>query len=90
MKAQEIKDKLRDLGITLSILEEATGIKRSHFSQVINHHNKSMKVATTVAKAIGVPVEQAFPNHFEVANKRKAAKVLRQQAVAEVRERLAS
>lgn len=90
MKANEIKAALQNRGLTYSMIADATGIKIAHISAIINRHNKSMKVANIVAKAIELPVEQVFPEHFTVLNQRKKAHELRQVAVNDLRQRLAS
>ncbi|WP_065204276.1 helix-turn-helix domain-containing protein [Shewanella woodyi] len=90
MKANEIKAALQERGLTYSMIADAAGIKIAHISAIINRHNKSMKVANIVAKAIDLPVEQVFPEHTAVLNQRKKEQERRQNAVNDLRQRLAS
>ncbi|PKG73155.1 DNA-binding protein [Shewanella sp. GutCb] len=90
MKANEIKAALQERGLTYSMIADATGVKIAHISAIINRHNKSMKVANIVAKAIEQPVERVFPEHFTVINQRKKDQEHRQLVIDDLRQRLAS
>ena len=83
MKTNEIKEALRSKGLTYSIIADSSDLTVARISQVITRASSSKLVAEVIAKAIEEPVEEVFPEMF-------VEQIKRQQAVENLRQRLAS
>jgi lambda repressor-like predicted transcriptional regulator len=86
MKTEEIKEALRNQGLTYSMVAEASDLTVPYISSIITRATTSMRVATIISKVIDKPVEEVFPEMFVT----KITDEKRQVAVDQLRQRLAS
>ncbi|MER2490674.1 helix-turn-helix domain-containing protein [Catenovulum sediminis] len=85
MTPQEIKDELNARGYTLAMLARAINKSPNTVSGVINRHITSNFIAEKLAKAIGKPVCEVFPEVQTYAKLRQ-----QQEKQAELEQLLAS
>jgi lambda repressor-like predicted transcriptional regulator len=62
MDSNEIKHALAKKGCSISILARALDLSVSAVSNTINRKGNSHRIAVAVAKVIGKPIEQVFPD----------------------------
>lgn len=71
MKPHEIKAELKARGYTLAMVARAIDRSPNTVSGVINRHITSNFIAEKLAKAIGKPVDEVFPEVSTYANIRE-------------------
>ncbi|KPV42036.1 helix-turn-helix transcriptional regulator [Alicyclobacillus ferrooxydans] len=64
----KLKDILKSRGIKQKWLEEQTGISHAAMSSLCNHKSEpTLKSARAISKALGVPIEEIWPDDEEKA-----------------------
>lgn len=86
MTPEQIKKELKKQGYSLSLLAEAANTRRGRYSAVIHRHEKSRPIATQIAKALGKPLTEVFPDYQNL----EQARAVRQAKIEELQQRLAS
>lgn len=79
MNHEEIKAAIYEKGFTLVMIAECINKHPSHISAVIHRRNTSSVIAKAIAKVIGKPVEQVFPDVPAYRCKQKQAATLKQR-----------
>jgi len=85
MQSQEILKILKTKNLNYSLVAEALGnISPPHVSAVARRKAQSLRVAKAIAKAVGEPIEQVFPDmpsyHTKESRKERVAKLRKELA----------
>lgn len=62
MKGYEIRQRLSDKSIKVGDIAESIGISSAAVSKVLHGHGRSRRIEALIAQALGLPVEQVFPD----------------------------
>jgi lambda repressor-like predicted transcriptional regulator len=62
MKPYEIKAEIHNKGFSCAMLARTLGTSPNAISGVINRHTTSTRIATAIAKVVGKPVTEVFPD----------------------------
>ncbi|RUO18718.1 helix-turn-helix domain-containing protein [Aliidiomarina haloalkalitolerans] len=64
MDANEIKQKITEMGFSLTMIAETLGKSPSLVSKVVNGRSKSLLIAAAIAKILGRQIDEIFPNQY--------------------------
>lgn len=62
MKPEQIKQAITKKGFNLSLIAESLNIGLPTVSAVIRRSSNSLRTATAIAKVIGLPITEVFPD----------------------------
>ena len=77
MNGREILQALKQKQLNFALLANACNTSISHISNVANRTTVSKHIATNIARAVGKPISEVFPEYVEreAAKRRRADKV---------------